>query len=501
MKNLKINRRTFIETSAVTAGLSIVPRHVLGGPGFVAPSDKIHVGYIGCGTQGLRILLDMLRKPEIKIVAVCDVNKDSQDYPEWSKNEVRNKIRVLLEEPNWGEGNSGCRCGRDIGKEIVETYYKKFGHPSFKCAVYEDYRDMLESQKDVDAVCVMTPEHTHATIAIAAMEKGKHTIMHKPLSNVVSEIRLVAETAQKTGVATHMFCSADSTTTPLIKEWINADAIGTVRKVINWSSRPFWPQGMTALPTEKPSIPAGFNWDLWLGPAEYRAYHPVYTHAKFRGWYDYGSGPLGDMGHYSFYQIWQILNLGETKTVEAGRSEYWTIADGTWHKEINNISFPRAGMVHWEISSRENNGPVSIYWFDGGLRPPKPKELEIDSREMPKEGMLFIGDKGKILAEFSGGSPRLIPEKKMQSFKRPPQTLPRPIEELDQWIGACHGEKPADARFEVLRPISETLMLGTVALRVPDKLNWQADNMLFSNSEEANKLLYRKYRAGWELPV
>jgi hypothetical protein len=501
LKKLIIDRRTFLETSAVAAGATIVPRHVLGGPGFIAPSDKIHVGYVGCGTQGLRLLMDFLRKPEIIVVAVCDVNKDSQDYPEWSKNEIRDKVRTFLKAPNWGKGNKGCRCGRNVGKEIVETYYKNLGQPSFECATFIHYQEMLDNQKDLDAVCVMTPEHTHATIAIAAMEKGKHTIMHKPLSNIVSEIRLVAETAKRTGVATHMFCSADSTTTPLIKEWINAGAIGTVKAVHNWSSRPFWPQGITALPTETPAVPNGFNWDLWLGPAEYRPYHPSYTHATFRGWYDFGSGPLGDMGHYSFYQIWRILDLGGPQSVEASRSEYWSIANGTWHKEINNISFPRAGKVHWEFPAGKNRGPVSIHWYDGGLRPPKPKELETDGREMPKEGMLIVGDKGKILAEFSGGSPRLIPEKKMQVFKRPPQTLPRPIEELDQWIQACYGEKPSDARFEVLRPVSESLILGTVALRIPDKLKWDADNMRFDDNNDANKLLYRKYRAGWELKV
>lgn len=499
----KITRRTFMETSATAAGLAIVPRHVLGGPGYVAPSDKITVAYIGTGTQGIRVLLDFLRHQNIQVVSVCDANRSSQDYPEWSKNEVRDKIRMFLEEPSWGEGNSGCRAGREVGKEIVEKYYSKIRKQSKYrgCAAYEDFRDLLEREKDVDAVCIMTPEHLHGTMAYAAMKKGKHCIMHKPLSNMVSEIRLVAKIAQESHMATHMFCSADLQTTPLLCEWIWSGAIGPVREVHNWSTRPFWPQGMVEPPVEKPPIPDGLNWDLWLGPAEYRDYHPAYTHAVFRGWYDFGSGPLGDMGHYSFYQLWKILKLGDPISVEASRSEYWTIGGGTWKKMVNTISYPRAAMVHWEFPQREDMPPVTIHWYDGGLRPPMPKELEADRREMPGEGMLFVGEKGKILADFSGGSPRLIPEQQMKAFERPPQTLPRPLEELDQWVRACQGKEPADARFQVLRPISETLMLGSIALRVPYKLYWNAAKMQFSNSSEANALLYRKYRKGWELPV
>lgn len=501
--NNTINRREFMGTSAAMAAATIVPRRVLGGPQFVAPSDKMNVAYIGTGTQGIRTMFGYLERQDIQIVAVCDCNKDSQDYPEWYKHELRSKIRRFLDEPTWGEGNTGCRAGREVGREIVETYYaKQAGTSDWNgLGVYEDFRELLAQHKDVDGVAIMTPEHTHATIAYHAMKQGKHTIMHKPLSNVLSEVRLVANTAEKAGVATHMYCAAGNQSTATIKEWIQAGAIGQVREVHNWSTRPFWPQGMTDYPQETPPIPDGFNWDLWLGPAEHRAYNPAYTHAVFRGWYDFGTGPMGDMGHYSGFQIWNILELDTPTHVQASRSEYWEIADGHWEKQVNTLSYPRAGMVHWEFPARGDKAPVTLNWYDGGLRPPKPPELVQDGQEMPDEGLLFVGDSGKILADFSGGNPRLIPENAMQAFDPPPQTLPRPDDELTQWIRACRGERPADARFQVIQPITETILLGTIALRVPQRLEWDKDNMTFVNSEEANALLHRAYRNGWELPV
>ena len=496
-----ISRRSFLGTSAGVVGMTIVPRHVLGGPNHIAPSDKINVGYIGTGTQGIRLLLDFIRKRELQVVSVCDVNRDSMDYPEWYVHELRNKIRKFLDEPRWGEGNKGCRAGRQVGKEIVETYYaKKRAAGKYKgCSAYADFRQLLEVEKDLDAVCIMTPEHLHGTIAIAAMKKGKHTITHKPLANVLTEVRLAAEIATQNKVATHMFCAASMHTTPLLCEWIWNGAIGQVLEVHNWSKRPFWPQGMTDYPKDTPLIPEGFNWDLWLGPAQYRPYNPAYTHTVFRGWYDFGTGPMGDMGHYSFYPIWKILKLGAPTSVEASRSEYWTIKHGHWHRNINTVSFPRAAMVHWEFPARDGMAPVTLHWYDGGLKPPIPRELEIDNRKMPDEGLLFVGVKGKILADFSGGSPRIIPEEKMQAFKRPPKTLPQPINELDQWIRACRGEEPADARFENIRNINESICLGSIALRVGKKLKWDDENMRITNDAEANKFLYRKYRKGWEL--
>ena len=489
-----------ISTSGISAsGISIVPSHVLGGPLHAAPGDKLQIAYIGCGTQGLRQLMEALPRPDVRITSVCDPNRESADYPEWGKNEIRDKIRNFLGDPKWGEGVEGCRCGRVVGKEVVERHYAKQGSPG-TCPAYNDFRELLDREKDVDALYVMTPDHLHATVAVAAMRKGKHAITHKPVANVLHEVILAAQTAAQTKKATHLFCNAAMDSTSLLCEWIWGGAIGPVREVHNWSSRPFWPQGMTELPRETPAVPEGLDWDLWLGPVPHRPYHPAYTHAVFRGWYDFGTGALGDMGHYSFFQIFKILKLGSPVSVEASRSQYWIISGSTWAKQVNKVSYPRASMIHWEFPAREGMPPVSLFWYDGGLRPPKPEELDRDDKDMPEEGLLFVGEKGKILADFTGANPRLIPEEAMRAFKSPPQTLPRPIPEFDQWVRACRGGEPSDASFERVYPMSETVCLGTIALRVSKKLKWDAAKKEFTNSPEANALTLRPaYRAGWEL--
>lgn len=496
-----MGRREFLGTASAVAAFTVVPRRVMGGSGYVPPSEKINVGYVGVGTQGIRQLMDALPKPDLKIVAVCDPNKDSADYVGWSRNEIRDKIRAFLNKPKWDEGVQGCRCGREVGQEIVQSYYASgAASGQYKgCSAYGDFRELLANEKDLDAVYIMTPDHLHATVAVAAMNKGKHVITHKPLSNVLYEARLAVDTARKTKLANQMFCAAGSRTTPTLCEWIWGGAIGDVREVHNWSSRPFWPQGMTEYPSEQPLIPDGLDWDLWLGPVPHRPYHSAYTHAVFRGWYDFGAGAMGDMGNYSFYQIFKILKLGSPISVEACRSQYWAIVDHLWQKQENNVSFPRASIIHFEFAARENMPPVSLFWYDGGMRPPKPKELEIDGTDMPAEGLLFVGDKGKILAGFSGGDPRIIPEEKMRAFKKPPETLPRPIDELDQWIRACKGQQPSDANFEQILPFAEAVCLGAIALRFDQKLGYDSTSMRITNVPAANELMRRKYRPGWEL--
>src|SRR5262245_48824826 len=295
----KMNRRKFLGSAAAsTTAFTILPRHALGGPGYVAPSDKITLAYIGVGTQGLREMISLLPNPNVQIVAVCDPNKDSTNYVDWSKNGIRDSIRKVLEKPTWGEGVDGIRGGREVGREIIETYYaNQRASESFKgCASYADFRELLEKEKDVNAVKIMTPDHLHATIAIAAMKNGKHVMMHKPLANRLLEARAVVDVARTTKVATHFLPASDGANVRIIKGWIDEGAIGTLREIHNWSNRPVWPQYAT-IPTDTPPIPEGFDWQLWLGPCLDRPYHPHYTHAVFRGWYEFGGGSLADMGH------------------------------------------------------------------------------------------------------------------------------------------------------------------------------------------------------------
>jgi len=492
-----VTRRTFLEKSATTAAVSLVARHVLGGPRHVPPSDRINVGFVGCGTQGLRQLMPALQKSDLRIVAVCDPNRRSEDYVEWSRFELRDKVRAFLGDSGWAEGARACPCGREVGRELVDRHYGASSGGGVHA--YADFREMLAKEKDLDAVYNMTPDHLHAPVVVAAMRAGKHAITHKPLANVLHEAHVVVRTARESGAATHMFCAAGQQATPQIAEWIQAGAIGPVREVHNWSTRPFWPQGMTSLPTGTVAVPDGFDWDLWLGPVPPRPYHPAYRNAVFRGWYDFGTGALGDMGHYSFFQIFKILKLGTPLTVEATRSQYWKIDDLLWKKQTNAVSYPEASLVRWEFPERPGIPPVALHWYDGGLRPPKPRELDEDGEPMPEEGLLFVGDGGKLLADFEGGNPRLLPKAKMKAFQPPAPTLPRPAEELEQWVRACRGTAPSDASFESVAAIGETILLGTIAVRVDKKLRWDAAAARFVDAPEADALMTRQVREGWSL--
>ena len=492
-----VSRRTFLEKSATTAAVTLVSRHVLGGPRHVPPSDRINVGFVGCGTQGLRQLMPALQRPDLRIAAVCDPNRRSENYVEWARFELRDKVRAFLKDTAWAEAARACPCGREVGREIVDRHYGASAGAGVPA--YTDFREMLAKEKDLDAVYVMTPDHLHAPVAVAAMRAGKHVITHKPLATVLGEAQVVVRTARDTGAATHMFCAAGQQTAPQIAEWIQAGAIGPVREVHNWSTRPYWPQGMTSLPAETVAVPDGLDWDLWLGPVPHRPYHPAYTNAVFRGWYDFGTGALGDMGHYSFFQIFKILKLGSPLTVEASRSQYWKIDELLWKKQVNTVSFPQASLVRWEFPERAGMPPLALHWYDGGLRPPKLRELEEEGAPMPEEGLLFVGDSGKILAGFTGESPRLVPKARMQAFQPPPPTLPRPAEELEQWVRACRGTAPSDASFENVAAVSETILLGTIAVRVDKKLRWDAASARFVDAPEADALMTRTVREGWAL--
>lgn len=498
--NSNLTRRRFLASTGVAAAaVSLAPRQVLGGARHVPPSERIQIAYIGCGTQGLRQLMPLLENQGVRVVAVCDPNRRSDDYPEWGRQEVNDKVRKFLKDPGWAREAQGGLCGREVGEALVNRYYGREGGAAKECRAYGDYRELLEAEPDLDAVYNMTPEHHHGVVAARALRKGKHVITHKPLANVLQEARSVRDLARQAGAATHLYCAASVTTAPAIREWIESGVIGPVREVHNWSSRPFWPQGMVRAPAEQPPPPQGLDWNLWLGPAAERPYHPAYSHAVFRGWYDFGTGALGDMGHYSLHQVFEILQLGFPVSVEATRSQYWEIQDFTWHKQVNTVSYPRASLITWEFPARDGRPDVRLHWYDGGLRPPTPPELEQDGEAMPEEGLLFIGDNGKLLADFTAGNPRLLPQARMRAFTPPPPKYPRPASELDQFLSACRGGAESDASFERAYPFAETILLGTIAPRVNQKLKWDSAAFEFTQSPEANRLKTRTNRPGWEL--
>lgn len=498
------NRRSFL---GAAAAFTIVPRHVLGGQGVVAPSDKITLGYVGTGTQGLREMLPMLQWPDIQIVSVCDPCQHAVGYRDWSKDGLLNSIRKTLGKPDWRAGSEGgIPGGRDAAKDIVETYYANTrAAGTFKgCSAYADVREMLEKEKDLNAVKIMTPDHLHGVIAIAAMRKGKHVVVHKPIANRLEEAKLVIDTARATKVATHFLpWDANGSMEPVLA-MIRDGSIGTLREVHNWSSRPVWPQYPT-LPTDRPAIPKGFDWDLWLGPEAERPYSPDYTHMVFRGWYDFGGGSMADMGHYSLWTVFNALELDAPTRVEPMLTRNREFQDGVSKLIKNDYSFPIASTVRFKFPARGPRPAVDLFWYEGGMRPPTPEELDEDQKELAAEGMIFVGDKGKILAGFHVDGPRLIPEKRMKgspAAETPARQQPRDPGQaspgMRQWIAACRGGAQSPGSFLNAWPISIAANLYGVALRTGRRLQYDADTRKITNLAEANQYLSRTYRKGWE---
>ena len=483
-------RRTFLRGAASTAALTILPRNIIGGPGHTPPSEKVTIACVGVGAQGTRVMMDFLKFKDVQVVAVCDVNKESADYVEWNDKELRDKERALTGKTEWGSDWSGPTAGREPARRLVEAYYgSQTQSGEFKgCNVYLDYRELLEKEKDLDAIVIGTPDHTHAVIATASMKKRKHVFCQKPLTHSIFEARQLAEVAKDMKVATQVAIGNQaSEATRLLCEWIWSGAIGPVREVHNWSSRPFWPQGIERPKAEEP-VPASLDWNRWLGPAPFRPYNKAYLPFVWRGWFDFGNGALGDMGCYSFDTIHRAMKLGAPESVEASSTR------------VLPETYPAASMIHFNFPARGDMPPVRLTWYDGGLRPTRPTEIE-EGREMGREneGLLFVGDTGTIMCGFNGSNPKLIPETRMQEFKQPPKSLPRSPGNVEEWIAACKGGAPGGANFEFEGPITETLLLGNIALRTGRKLKWDGKNMKVLNYPEAQQYVRHEYREGWVL--
>lgn len=443
-----MSRRRFVRNAASVAAFTIVPRYVLAGSSQTPPSEKINLASIASGGQATWDIQQL--KDMVNIAALCDVDDE----------------------------------------RAADTYKEYPNAPK-----YRDFRIMLDKEdKNIDAVLVATPDHTHAVTTMAAIKHGKHVYCEKPLTNTIYEARKVAEAARQAGVATQMGNQGMAFEgNRLINEWIADGAIGDVYEVHAWSDRPthngeiMWPQGVDR-PKGTPPVPPTLDWDLWLGPAPYRPYHPAYVPFAWRGWWDFGSGGLGDMGIHNLAPAFSALKLTAPTSVHASSTLF------------NDETLPLASLVHYEFAARDGLPPVTLHWYDGGLLPARPPELEEKRRLDGEDGLIFVGEKGKMLVTGWGGeSPRLIPESKMQEYKRPPKTLARSIGHHKEWVEACKGRGTTRSSFDFAGPLTEAVLLGTVAVRVGKKLNWDSDNLKVTNVPEANKYVHRQYRPGWTL--
>ena len=448
-KNMEISRRAFVKSAAAASAFMIIPRHVLGGRGYKAPSDTLNIGVIGAGGRGAHDVQAVISE---NIVALCDVD------------EV-NAARTFAQFPRANK--------------------------------YKDFRVMLEREPAIDAVIVATPDHTHAVASLAAIQLGKHVYCEKPLTHTIKEARVLAQAAREAGVATQMGNQGMAFEgNRQIKEWLADGAIGPVHEVHVWSDRPttrgrlplWWPQGIER-PTDTPPVPDTLDWDLWLGPAPYRPYHPAYVPFKWRGWWDFGSGGLGDMGIHNLAPVFSALKLGAPESVYASSTPVYP------------ESVPNASVVHYQFPAREGMPPVEIHWYDGGILPERPEELEPDKALDPEDGIIFVGEKGKMLVEGWGGErPRLIPESADQAYERPAPTLPRSIGHHEEWIKACKEGTPTESDFAFAGPLTEAVLLGLVSVRCGgQRLLWDSENLRVTNVPEANEYVHKTYREGWSL--
>jgi Oxidoreductase family, C-terminal alpha/beta domain/Oxidoreductase family, NAD-binding Rossmann fold len=495
-----VDRRTFL-ASLGGASLTIVPRRVLGGSGFIPPSDMIVLAQVGCGTQALRqVDAGLASRPDLQFV---DPNRDSHNYVDWSQWGTRNRIRRFLEDETWGAADTGIRGGRDVARQILETYYAKQGRPARGIRAYEDFREMLERETDIQGVVNITPDHQHAAINIAALRKGRAAIGHKPVAAVVHELRRTLQAARESTAASHLLAYSNAPDRHTLSAWIKSGVIGTVREVHNWTNRPFWPQGMHEYHRTGPAVPDGFNWELWQGPEPDRPYHPAYTFAVYRGWYAYGTGCLGDMGHYSLWQPYRILNLGVPEFVEArpNNDAFVDPLNVSTGGKVSMVAFPRASTIRWRHPATADRPAVDTFWYDGGMKPQAPEELYEDNEDLAAEGMLIVGDQGTILCDFRANQPRLIPARRQKAFEG--SVVAKDIDRTapdDEWVNAIRSGRKSHGSFEQVAALAEAVTLGCIALRVPYKrLLWDAQAMKFTNSDEATRLVRREQcRPGWE---
>jgi predicted dehydrogenase len=453
-KTVEISRRAVLPGAAAM----IVPRNVLGGRGYQAPSDTLAIAGIGVGGMGRRYLEGCAGE---RVVALCDVD-------------------------------------HAFAAKVFRRYPQ--------ATVYRDFRKLFDKEKNIDAVIVGTPDHNHAIVQMAALRRRKHVYCAKPLTHTLFEARTVAKAAREAGVATQMSvqtsaCDAAQSAAELLL----AKVIGPVHEVHVWCDHPLYPAGVHR-PTTIPAVPEGLDWDLWIGPSPQRPYHPAYHPWTWRSWWDFGTGTVGDMACHALHVFFEALEMGAPVSVHGSRVK---MHGGLFRMEPDGreylpplIETPEtesyASMVTWDFPARGSHPPLRLHWYDGGLRPHRPVELP-PRVPLPGAGVLFVGTQGKMLTRYSGEKPVLLPEKRFQDFQPPPKTLPRSIGHYREWVQAAKGGPTPTCSFELGSRMTEVALLGTLAARTARYLEWDSVNLAVTNDTEANRLVNPPYRGGWSL--
>ncbi len=464
------DRRRFLASaaSAVAAAstVTIVPRSVLGGDRFVAPSDRINVALIGCGGRARQNMKGVMAHRDAQIIAVADPAE------RWDMRELR-IYRTF--------------AGRKVLKDEIEQHYAS-DSPDFQCAEYADFREMLEREPGIDAVVVSTPDHQHAHNSIHAMQAGKHVYCEKPLTHNIREARLVAKVAEETGVATQMGNQGHSRHSMAeTVEAVRGGLVGTIREVHAWVSATRWNPGLLKPPSEGEPMPSGLDWDLWLGPRSNRPFHSAYAPVHWRDFWDFGCGALGDFGCHDLDSATWSLDLVAPETVE-----------GSSAGQSDPALAPHGSLCRFDFPARGEQQAVQVTWYDGGLRPELPPEAE-EKRNEYRRGVLFVGDDGKILCKGAGGDAWILPADGDEVPTVPQPTIARVEDHYRSWLDACKGGSPALSHFGYGARLTEITLLGVLAVRLGTKLHWDHEAMRVTNAPEADAIIQGDYREGWEV--
>ncbi len=463
-----VSRRDFMKASALSAaGFMIVPRHVLGGKGFVPPSDKVNVGIIGAGGRGRQNTAGMLKLEDVQVTAIAD----PAAYWDLSGFYYRSE------------------AGRGPVKKMVEEHFRK-NSPGFNVAEYIDFREMLEKEKSMDAIVCSTPDHTHAYISLMAMRAGKHVYCEKPLTHNVWEARLLRKVANESGLATQMGNqghSADGMRRTV--EYLRDGAIGKVSEALAWVPATRWLPSLAGVPAGSSPLPEGFeDWDLWLGPAKDRPFHETYSPFTWRDYWDFGLGALGDFGCHDMDTATWAFNLSAPESVEI-------FPAGFSNKDI--VPYGEIGYYHFKEKGEQ--APLKLTWYSGGLRP-QLHELLPEGFALPSRGSMFVGEKGIILNDGGDRQPQIYPESLRESYSPPSETIPRSNGHYRDWIDAIKGGPQASSNFDYGAVLTEITLLGVVSLRMGGKkIYWDAENLKAKGLPEADAYIKEPVREGWEM--
>jgi predicted dehydrogenase len=465
MKVTPSTRRQFIKSAAAAiTTFNVLPRHVLGGAGFVPPSEKVNVAMIGVGGQGTVNLRALFALDDVQVIAIADPAES-----------------FGLEEFYYhGRG------GRKPALALVEEHYSS-RTPNYRCREFEDFRVMLERERAIDAVLIATPDHHHAHQSIVAMRAGKHVYCEKPLTHNLWEGREVARVARETGVATQMGNAGHSKDgIRETVEHVRAGTIGTVRDAYAWVPAPRWNPSLTTAPTDTPPVPAGLNWDLWLGPREVRPFHPAYFPVRWRDFWAFGTSGMGDFGCHDLDAIVWAFDLPTPSRVEA-------YPVGVMDHEIA----PHGSTIYFDFPAQADRPPLRVTWHDGGGRPRAPEAL--GRFPLPERGVMFVGSQGVIQCDGGGSPPRIFPGELRAATPKPPELFPRSKGHHRDWIDACKGGRAASSHFGVASHLTEITNLGVLSLRLRQPIEWDARTLSVPGQPAAEPIIRGTYRRGWEI--